>query len=82
MQKDLDNVIRKLLLLADSAQQDIDSLDNITTIEELSSRGIFIQDIEEQIDCLTYYITANSVLRDKLEKLSNKIIEKKLVVLH
>tara|TARA_R100001377_G_scaffold78706_1_gene56567 strand:+ start:1013 stop:1261 length:249 start_codon:yes stop_codon:yes gene_type:complete len=82
MQKDLDNVIRKLLLLADNAQQDIDSLDNITTIEELSSRGIFIQDIEEQIDCLTYYITANSVLRDKLEKLSNKIIEKKLVVLH
>lgn len=82
MQKDLDNVIRKLLMLADNAQQDIDSLDNITTIEELSSRGIFIQDIEEQIDCLTYYITANSVLRDKLEKLSNKIIEKKLVVLH
>ena len=69
-------------MLADNAQQDIDSLDNITTIEELSSRGIFIQDIEEQIDCLTYYITANSVLRDKLEKLSNKIIEKKLVVLH
>jgi hypothetical protein len=82
MQKDLDDVIKNLLTLADSAQQDIDSLDNISSIEELSSRGIFLQDIEEQVECLTYYISANTVLRNKLEKLSRKIIEKKLVVLH
>ena len=82
MQKELDEVVKNLLALADNTQQDIDSLDNISSLEELSSRGIFLQDVEEQIESLTYYISANTVLRDKLEKLSSKILEKKLIVLH
>jgi len=82
MQKELDEVVKNLLALADNTQQDIDSLDNISSLEELSSRGIFLQDVEEQIESLTYYISANTVLRDKLEKLSRKILEKKLIVLH
>ena len=82
MNTELKIVIQGLLSLADKAQEDIDSLDSINSVAELNNRGLILQDIEEYIEGLSFYITANTLLHNKLEELSNKIVKKKLVTLH
>lgn len=82
MDTELKIVIQGLLSLADKAQEDIDNLDSINSVAELNNRGLILQDIEEYIEGLSFYIAANTLLRNKLEELSNKIVKKKLVTLH
>ena len=82
MDTELKRVIQGILSLADKAQEDIDSLDSINSVAELNNHGLILQDIEEHIEGLSFYITANTLLRNKLEELSNKIVKKKLVTLH
>jgi len=71
-------VIQDLLALADRTQADIDSLDQMNTVADLTNAGLVLIDIEEHLEALTFYITANQMVKKKLEILSKKIVEKHL----
>ena len=71
-------VIQDLLALADRTQADIDSLDQMNTVADLTNAGLVLTDIEEHLEALTFYITANQMVKKKLEELSKKIVEKHL----
>ena len=71
-------VIQDLLALADRTQADIDSLDQMNTVADLANAGLVLTDIEEHLEALTFYITANQMVKKKLEILSKKIVEKHL----
>tara|TARA_R110002167_G_scaffold63403_7_gene179106 strand:+ start:583 stop:843 length:261 start_codon:yes stop_codon:yes gene_type:complete len=71
-------VIQDLLALADQTQADIDSLDQMNTVADLTNAGLVLIDIEEHLEALSYYITANQIVKKKLEILSKKIVEKHL----
>jgi|TARA_R110000737_G_scaffold78412_1_gene109886 hypothetical protein len=71
-------VIQDLLALADQTQADIDSLDQMNTVADLTNAGLVLIDIEEHLEALSYYITANQIVKKKLEILSKKIVEKQL----
>jgi hypothetical protein len=71
-------VIQDLLALADQTQADIDSLDQMNTVADLTNAGLVLIDIEEHLEALTFYITANQMVKKKLEILSKKIVEKHL----
>jgi|TARA_R110000851_G_scaffold208509_1_gene361006 hypothetical protein len=71
-------VIKDLLNLADQTQADIDFIDNVDSVADLQKAGLILEEIEEHIEALSHYITANKIVRDKLEQLSKKIVDKHL----
>jgi len=71
-------VIKDLLNLADQTQADIDFIDNVDSVADLQEAGLILEEIEEHIEALSHYITANKIVRDKLEQLSKKIVDKHL----
>ena len=71
-------VIKDLLNLADQTQADIDFIDNAASGAGLQKAGLILEEIEEHIEALSHYITANKIVRDKLEQLSKKIVDKHL----
>ena len=71
-------VIKDLLNLADQTQADIDFIDNADSVADLQKAGLILEEIEEHIEALSHYITANKIVRDKLEQLSKKIVDKHL----
>lgn len=71
-------VIKDLLNLADQTQADIDFIDNVDSVADLQKAGLILEEIEEHIEALSHYITANKIVKDKLEELSRKIVDKHL----
>lgn len=71
-------VIKDLLNLADQTQADIDFIDNVDSVADLQKAGLILEEIEEHIEALSHYITANKIVRDKFEQLSKKIVDKHL----
>ena len=56
----------------------IDFIDNVDSVADLQKAGLILEEIEEHIEALSHYITANKIVRDKLEQLSKKIVDKHL----
>lgn len=75
---EFNKVIKDLLNLADQTQADIDFIDNVDSVADLQKAGLILEEIEEHIEALSHYITANKIVRDKLEQLSKKIVDKHL----